>query len=75
MSVNVPRAEIDVLNDRHNHPWDLDEDPTSDLCRWVAADRRFDADYAMTEEQKLKYLAWADDLDALADRVEREAAL
>lgn len=72
MTVTIPRAEIQAIAARYADAFSLDADPPTHYVRAVAAGYRDDVSAWNTPEADA-LRAEADDLDALADRYEREA--
>lgn len=70
MTATVPRADLDTIATRHGVNYDLNTDPSIQWVRDMAARLRRDLTGADRYEQRL--IAEADDLDALADRYEKE---
>lgn len=70
MTATVPRADLDTIATRHGVDYDLNTDPSIQWVRDMAAWLRCDLTGADRYEQRL--IAEADDLDALADRYEKE---
>ena len=72
MATTIPRAEIDAIAKRYyGIEAELDVDPPTGWARTVAAHLR-ESSKADADPDSL--LTEADDLDALADRYEREAS-
>ena len=67
----IPRAEIREIARRYDVDYELGSDPTSKAIRSYAAELRRESK-ACTNAAALR--AEADDLDALADRYEEQAA-
>jgi hypothetical protein len=72
VTATIPRSEIYAVAERYGDPWRPRSDPSADRVRLLASEYRKDANYAVANGSTL--LAEADDLDALADRYEQEAA-
>jgi hypothetical protein len=74
--LTIPRGEIHVIADRHDSPIAdaFSTDPTVDELRSAASRIRSLSEVLTTLEARKSTAAEADDLDALADRYEREAA-
>lgn len=73
----IPRAEIDVIIERYGGDWPGSYDVPIETARAVAKDCRRYADGAKPTRGGLspeQFRAEAAELDALADRYEREAA-
>lgn len=68
--VTIPRAEIQAIAERHRHDYGLAHDPRAEWVRAEAEDLRTGR-HRVSELDHPGQLA--DDLDALADRYEREA--
>jgi hypothetical protein len=69
----IPRAEIDAVMQRYGDSWAGRNDLPIEAVRKVAADYRLYADDESYDGQSPdQFRAEADDLDALADRHERE---
>lgn len=74
MSITVPRAEIHAIAARYDDAFSLEADPPAEYVRHVAAEYRGAANLYDDEADRAPLLDEADDLDALVDRIEREAA-
>lgn len=73
--VTIPRAEINAIGSKYDRNWRLDVDLGIDAVRRKAADFRLSAEYVDDNvAEQNEYRGMADDLDALADRYEREGA-
>lgn len=71
----IPRAEINAVMERYGDSWSGRRDVPVEQARATAADyRRYAEDPTADGQSPEQFLAEADDLDALADRYEREAA-
>jgi hypothetical protein len=72
MTVTIPRAELDAIAERHNDSGFFgDNDLTVQEVRACTAHMRADRPSGPAH---MEVRAMADDLDALADRHEREAS-
>jgi hypothetical protein len=71
MSITIPRAEIHAIAARYDDAFSLATDPSAEYVRHVAQDYRV---MAGNVGHPGTLLAEADELDALVDRIEREAA-
>lgn len=71
MTTTIPRADIQAVIERHGAPYSIEGDVS---CVWVREVAEVARDVARVSVTPDKLLAEADDLDALADRYEREAA-
>ncbi len=76
MAVTIPRAEIQVIAERYGDKNITPSfDPSSSFIRQCAIDLARDADHLRRDDPaRRKLIAEADDLDALADRYEKEAS-
>ena len=70
MTVTIPRDEIHAVAKRYSINYDLDFDPSAEWVRATAAHLRSGGDFG---SPSAAVMAEADDLDALVDRVEKEA--
>jgi hypothetical protein len=68
----IPRAELNAVLERYDDEWAGTGDFAVEVVRRAAADFRRFAAAPIDSEDPARDLAEADDLDALADRYERE---
>lgn len=73
MTMIIARDEVDALTDRYgDHFYGPDEVTVQEVREHAADCRRYAADETYDDLTPEQYLAYAADLDALADRYERE---
>jgi hypothetical protein len=71
MTVRIPRAELTAVAWRHGMDYDIVDDPTAEWVRRMADSLRGASIGSATAADLLDEAA---ELDALVDRIEREAA-
>lgn len=64
--ITIPRAEVTAILERHNDHWA----GTGDLEVWIVRG----CAASLRQSTEADWIAEADELDALADRYEREAS-